>query len=320
MAKPFSSFDPLRAYVLQLSALFERASKSRNPALFLYTRKARQLLFMAESLLRLLDNVYNQPVVHKARRVVKKLEDNLGRIDDFDGMLQRFSKLRTIKQKQLDYFTAKRDKQLEKLNRRLKHKQFYQVFFTEVLADIRINIHDKDFIARLKRDMQRELRLSSDFYKNLEAFTDMETQVHELRRRLRWVSMYGESLGGVMRLKPATEKYVWEKEFITRRELDSPYNKLPLRKGLAKYIDVNKKAFYALSFVISELGNIKDEGLALPAFEKALKKTSAQNTRQAHKQAVEQLKPAQTEKELLLAAHGLLRKFFVEYTIHQKLL
>ncbi len=148
----------------------------------------------------------------------------------------------------------------------------------------------------------------------------MELHVHELRRNLRWISIYAQSLRGIVVLKDSQVKYHWEKDFVPESAAGSPYNKLPIKKGLKHYTFFNKKAFCALTFVIEELGKIKDEGLEIESLAKAIEKTVHYRSNSSTKLAVKALGSDQTLKQLLEKAHKLMYAFFVTHQIPKALI
>ena len=320
-SKASNALFPLQHAIEQLTGLFGEAQRSRNPALFLYRHDARTPLFMAESIMRLLNHLEERKKPSKGLKIFKKLEDSLGRIDYYDQLVKQFSKIRSVKEEQLDYFISARDGKLRDLNKRLLHKQFYTEIFRELSLSLLIDFNSRSLILKLEKEICKELRICYDYYMAYpQKFTELESQVHELRRKLRWISIYAHSLQGIMVLKPVVKNYKWEKELITRSSQNSPYNKLMDRKGLKKHIFLNQKAFYALGFVLNALGEIKDKGLALEAFGKMLKKTAQEKHQNFEKMTIKQLKLSYNLKEVLEEAHQLLHKFFTKYQIQKELL
>ena len=246
----------------------------------------------------------------------------LGEIDHYDASIKQFSKNKLIKKTQIDYLIKKRDKAILKLNEKLIKKDFYTSLINEVLEDYQqeLNFNNKQLISELKNHINKQLQNAFEFFNQFpDSFNNMELQVHELRRKLRWVSIYAQSLQGIIVLKKTTAKYAWEKQFITPTEKTSPFNKLPITKSLTNYIYFNSKAFYALSNGIKTLGVIKDKGLGLSQLAKSIKKTSASTVKDSHDIASKQLNLNVTDKELLQQAHQLLDLFFTKHKIHQLL-
>jgi hypothetical protein len=108
-------------------------------------------------------------------------------------------------------------------------------------------------------------------YKNTNLkFKDIETDVHELRRELRWLSIYPQALRGLMQLKVNNDSPGFLKKYLTPEIISSPYNKMPDGNDTSGNILLNNDYFYALSWMIAELGKLKDSGLRLEVVEESL--------------------------------------------------
>ncbi|MBA2611006.1 MAG: hypothetical protein H0U95_03480 [Bacteroidetes bacterium] len=317
---PLSPHFPFQLFCKQLTDIFKKAKTNSNPAMFLYKNKARMQLFMAESILRVSNKLFEDKEIIEWHATIKKLEDYLGEIDHYLVLSADFSKLKTVQMPQLKYISDKLEKAVDKLNKKLIKHDFYLADLKKMNEGFKINFNDKKLILKLQEEIRSELKESCDFFDQYpKAFTDMEEQVHELRRKLRWISIYGESFQGLIVLKETKEKYPWEKEFITKNEVINPFNKLPVKKNLVSHITFNKKAFYALSYVIENIGKIKDKGLSLEALEKSVRKTSHEKNGESVKVATKQLNANYTHDSLLKEAHALLKSYFKKYKLHEAL-
>lgn len=316
-----TSINPLQIYSKQLLQLFKKAQSSKNPALYLYSNNARTPLFMAESVTRILMELSANPNFEKWHKVFKKLEDTIGEIDYYDAALKNFSTNKLIEKESLAYLIKKKNKLVDKLNKKLIEKEFYLPIFNQVLLANELNLNDKLIIGEIKERLKQELENVFDFFSQYhDSFDNMELQVHELRRKLRWISIYAQSLNGIIVLKTIKEKYEWEKEFITPAEKTSPYNKLTVAKNLNNYIYFNNKAFYALSNVIRKLGEIKDVGLSILLLEKCIRKTHTKKIENIQEKAQKQLKLNVNEHDLLNEAHKILLLFLKKYRIQEVLI
>lgn len=284
---------------------------------------------MLESLTRLMWKAGLGESFLKRRKIFKKLEDMLGVIDHYSVLYERFSPSAPRQVK--IYLALKKEKAVQKLNRKLKKNDFYQRFlgdFAEHAASVRFS---EATVKNMQAAIETELKECAQFYMEYKAgFPDMEGQVHELRRKLRWLSIYAQSLEGAVKLQKASRKYSWEKTFVTPEIKKSEFMKLPRLEashtgkrgatGLPRYIMLNEKAFAALCYVIQELGRIKDAGLSMEVLAKALRKTGLARGAEAMQLAEKQTGAKQSETQLLKEAHDLLKKFFIQHKIHEKLL
>ncbi|MEO6304641.1 MAG: hypothetical protein ABIP51_15885 [Bacteroidia bacterium] len=309
---------PFQNYCKELLAVFKKAKTNSDPALFLYKNKARTALFMAESILRVSNKLFEDKEIGEWRTTIKKLEDHLGEMDLYIVLLADYSKLKTVKVQQLEYISKKLDKAIDKFNKKLLKHDFYLEDLKKMSAGFKINFNDKNMVLQLHEEIRSELKESCDFFNQFpKGFTHMEDQVHELRRKIRWISIYAASFQGLIALNEPKENYKWEKEFITKEEAKNPFNKLPIKKNLNQYILFNKKAFYAMSFVIGNLGEIKDNCIRLQYLEKASKKTTIEKGTDHALLAQKQLNVKYSHDALLKEAHILLKLYFNKYKIHE---
>jgi hypothetical protein len=305
-------------HVLQLEKLLNRSKTKKDPAYWLYGQDARKPLFMLEAITRLLYRATKNEEARKWNKFFKKLEDLLGEIDHHDTLVKHFSSHKSVKKEYCAYFEKKLAKALKKLNKKLSEKDFYNTVLEEFKHE-KI-ILDKALVEKMRERIALDIEASAQFFRDHPSqFTDFEEQVHELRRKIRWTSIYSEAFAGLFVLKDLTKKYSWEKEFITPEVVKSPYNKAHIKKGMVHSIHYNRKAFLAMSVVISRLGDIKDKGIAIEALAKAIWKTDKDVT-EPMTLAAKLLKVKESEDQLLRQAHDLLHKYYVKYKIHAELL
>ena len=103
--------------------------------------------------------------------------------------------------------------------------------------------------------------------------------MHELRRKLRWLSIYPQALGGCIQLTETPSNDDNVSKYLVPEIVNSPFNKLP-PPGANRYLLMfNKDNFLALSWMISELGKLKDQGLRVVVMAEAGKtsKSDAKN-------------------------------------------
>lgn len=304
-------------HLSELENLLLQSQSQKDPAYWLYLNKARVSLFMLEALTRLLAKTTGDPFAKSWSKFFKKLEDTLGEIDYYDVLIREFSANKIINKEQVSHLLKKRDKLLGEFNKKLKQKEFYIPKLKEFRGGLPVDFKNKALLINLHEQIKTEILLTEEFFNQHEnGFSDFEEEVHEMRRKMRWISIYSISLGGLVILKDTKTKYPWEKEFIT--ETESKYNKLPVKKGLVYYIPFNQKAFLGLSHVIDKLGIIKDKGLAVEALDKSNEKDKTYSDLKIR--ASRQLKQRETETLLLKQAYDLLNRFFSKYKIHLELM
>lgn len=311
----------LQSNSIQLRELFQKAITQENPAMFLFEKKARTLLFTIESLTRILSKVSEDKQIKVHYKSVKECEDALGQIDLDHNLYRQFSENKKIKKEQANYFLKRRDKTLKKWNQKLILNHFYQDTFNRLSDPGRINLTDVTSVSILQQEIEKELgKCKAFFLKRPAKFTKIEDELHRIRRKLRWISIYAQSFNGIIVLDTDKKIYPWEKKFITSVEITSPYNTLVIKRNLKQYIHFNKKAFLALSYVINHLGEIKDKCIVQDELKRALIETGVHTPLEATNLVIKQLNVKQSPLEELATAHTLLREYFVKYRIHELLL
>ena len=105
-------------------------------------------------------------------------------------------------------------------------------------------------------------------------FDNVEADVHELRRKLRWLSIYPQALRGSVQLSKMPQTPGHLIKYLVPEILNSPYNKMPDAGPCKYFLLLNENYFYALSWLIAELGKLKDTGLKIIAIKEALQQSS----------------------------------------------
>lgn len=308
-----SHFNPFRFYTRRLELKLKKAAQSKDAAWYLYRNSARTDLFMLEALTKLYLKDTEDRSIAKWFRRFKKLEDSLGVIDYYDVFIQDFKKNKKINGDVIALCEKKRDKEAERLNHLLEHKNWMGDKLSKFeFAQLDVE-YDKTHLDFLKMVMQKYTDHIRDFVKKTGChFTELDAHVHELRRKLRWLSMYAMALQGLVQLKKPKKRYAWEKEYITKAVLANPYNKVVAPpKGLTPiYYDAS--VFYAISKMITDLAFYKDQGLKLELLTKTLRKTGGLNQADAHQQAMTLLGKSQlTVEQVLEQVSAMARHFFM---------
>lgn len=264
-----TQINPAKPFISNILKL----GKTKNKAEAFYTKNARGDFFMLESIARLNKKAFEHSGSGDWQKVFKKFEDVLGEIDYYDVIHKELLALKLTDKELLDYFDRKKTKAFGKLEKLIEKKDIFKQLPDAEIALAFDNTTDK--ITLLKKAFEADL---SDILQFMEpfrekGFKDMELQVHELRRKLRWLSIYAQAYGGVFVLENSPEKFKWEKQYVTPEAKKSPYNTLPVNNSIKHNIQLNKTVFYALSTLIKELGQFKDEGLTIEAVQKAIRKT-----------------------------------------------
>jgi hypothetical protein len=308
--------DPFQYYSSRLIEKLQYSRKQKDPALSLYKINGRTEAFMLESLCRLFEKGLDDNDFRGWNKLFKKLEDALGQIDFYDVFYKEFRTNKKISPEVKRYIIAKRDKAYNKLEKLLDKKGGLETrtrAFSS-FAGKKIKF-DKDIIKKIESAIKSEISDINEFVKTSKCnFRYLEEEVHELRRKIRWISMYGQSLGGLITLETNIKKKDWEKKYLTQKIIRTSFNKLPVN-DFPSYIHFNKKHFYAISWLISELGGLKDKGLRLEFLIKTIQKTSALDHKAAMKKAEVSLGIKEGEAAILKRASQISNDFFNKHNI-----
>ena len=89
------------------------------------------------------------------------------------------------------------------------------------------------------------------------SFANMEADVHELRRKIRWLSIYPQALRGSIQLsskKPAPKHLA---KYATKEITTSPFNKIARRRCDETFFDIGAKLFFCFKLADCRAGKIK---------------------------------------------------------------
>ncbi len=320
----FIAFD---YFLNQLDELFDKAASQKNPALWLYQNNARTPLFMLEGLARIYAFVYKKQKFKKLYAQFKLLEDVLGAIDYYDSFTKEFSKNKKIPATITTYLQAMTREKIQSLNETLKEKKWINGDKGKI-EKIRVTLtntkwkKEKDEIKEIKNyyiksiDGINKFIGSSDFH-----FENVESGVHELRRKLRWLSIYPQSLHGNIQLGKADKVPAHLKKYLTKEIVTSSFNKMPDAGDNKHFLLLEQNYFYALSWMIAELGKLKDSGLRIIVIKEALQQSSSLSDEAALKEAYQLTgKKQPTIPQLLNKADAVCKKYFEEKNLDHLLM
>jgi len=310
----------------QLQALLTKAEKQKNPGLWLYQNDARTPLFRLEGLAKLYAGLHDKKKFYKLKEHFKLLEDTLGAIDYYDSFAKEFGDNPNIPETVTGYLHAQSREKIQSLNEALKENEWIGAEKSRV-AKIKKKLGEIDW-----QKSSAEIKSIRNFYydaiSEIVAFTgktnfhfsNVEADVHELRRKLRWLSIYPHALRGAIqltssrlkngKLKPVP-KYL--EKYLTPEIISSPFHKLPDAGDNKNFLLLEQNYFYALSWMIDQLGKLKDSGLRLVAIREALQQHSSITESEALQKAKEYIGGDQPDlQQLLVKADGICKIYFKE--------
>lgn len=266
-------FNPFLLYSKQLQNLLAKAVKQENPALWLFKNDGRTCFFMLEALTRLHQKAFDEKVFIKWNSRFKKLEDLFGEVDKYDVLEKELKANKKISPEVLKYFSVHTNKYITRCNQRLREKDWFEGKLQKFDKGIRkLNIsYDREYINELVVSIGEEIDEILYFaLKYNYTFTKIEEQVHELRRKLRWLSIYAICLQGLIQLKASPGKRKYHINYFIKEIVNSPFNKIAQRPGGAVIEEFDKNSFLALSWLINELGKLKDVVIKLHELKDAI--------------------------------------------------
>lgn len=296
-------FNPFLFYSMQLQALFVKATKQKNPALCLYDNNARASLFMLEALTRLHKNAFDEAFLNKWHLRFKKLEDEFGLLDYYVAFEKEFKSNKKISKPILANFTQNVEIVSGRLNARLNDKDWLSgklLNFNVKLSQYTL-FYDEEHIAELRYVIENEIqKIKAVALKLNYSFTEIELEVHEMRRKLRWISIYAQALNGLIQTKSTSKKIKYTTNYLTTDIVKSPYNKLPIKPKNTAIIEYDSDSFFALSWIIKELGALKDNGLRIEALADAIQEVEKIDEQHATEKAIGLLGVKKDTKQVIL--------------------
>lgn len=301
---------PLRFsfYVEQLEKLLVESAQQQDPAGWLYQNNARTSLFMLEGLARLYSGLHNKKRFAKLEKEFKTLEDALGMIDYYDCFAKQFAADTTVTVTITKFAQKRAIEETATLNSLLVAKHWIGPNANRVSkikkklagADWLDEKHEMKAIESYYRGNITKINAFADGYTN--GFTELESQVHELRRKLRWLSIFPAALRGCIQLDetPTQDKNV--AKYLTPEIVNSPFNKMPSPAECRYLLMFRSDYFLALSWMIAELGKLKDQGLRTVLLNEAGKKSPTD---------------AGIETAILTQATAISRTFFAEKNLNK---
>ncbi len=313
-------------YLSQLQALMQEAAKDHNPALFLYKNDARTPLFMLEALSRMYRDIHNNKKFNSLKDQFKMLEDALGSIDYYDAYANDFLKHPMVPVHIREYMQGQAREKIQKLNEILTEEKWLQA--DGRLKKIRSKLKDADWqqpkeeLQGIKDVYEDSIEDINDFIKKSGGnFSEMENQVHEFRRALRWLSIYAQALRGCIQITDSGESEQDAKEYLIPEIVESKFNIMPDAGDNNWFLLLEKNYFYALSWLIAQLGKLKDEGLQYFAVAEALQQTAGFSHDIAFEKSFEVFGVQKQEYEKLLSrASEITQKFMKEKNLDKLVL
>jgi len=267
----------LNGHLEKLKTLCNDAGYKKNKAKVLMDNNARSTFFHLEALCRIYRADFNKKEFNKLYQQFKSFEDVLGDIDHAEHSLQLFGKGKGFPVEIKRELTIKKNIAIANFKTLLDSTSFDVKYLETVVAEIE-NYNWPNELQQQKHFIKffmDELSEMNDAYSKGEYnLALMEEGVHELRRDIRWLSIYAVVCQGMLQLRAVKNIYPGLDSYCTQAIMQSPYNQFPKPEKGAFSFTVDAPDYYALSWIIYFVGQVKDDGLAQEAFKEA-KKLSA---------------------------------------------
>lgn len=247
------------------------AGKKDHGSVF-YKNKGRDVLFRLEALCRIYRNIHDKKVFDNWYKEFKMLEDLLGQIDYNEALQIEFNTDKKLKNKSDKLFGQNCITLTEALTLKLKNDGWLSGEKTQLFRSAletcswQESHEDRSSYAR---EMSYEITKLQTKYETgeLNPFL-IEEGLHEFRRRLRWIGIYSIASEGMVQLTKVKTISTSLQKYQTKDIINSPYNLMPKAAKGQHLITIQSQHFYAMSWLIQQLGNWKDsahrhEGLIL---------------------------------------------------------
>lgn len=306
-------------YLQKITLLMQQASREINPALWLYSNDARTPLFMLEALTKMYAGLHNKKKFTKLNVHFKLLEDAIGTIDYYDNYAKLFLEHPTVPVHIREYIQAQMREKVQHLNDLLLNNDWLGSQPIR-LKKIRKNLKNaawlqpKQEAEAVQEFYGNEIKEIKKFVKKANGnFTEMEAHVHELRRDLRWLSIYPQALQGMIQLTNSGKNEKSTEKYLTPEIVHSKYNVMPDAGNNKWFVLFDKNYFYALSWMIAETGKLKDKGLQFFAATEALEQTEKLSHEDAYHKSFDVLGEKKDSIDQLLSyASEITRAFITE--------
>jgi len=319
---PFRIIDNLT----ELHNIATKAGISTDAGLNYYKLGSRNLLFKLEASTRILrfaiskkqfNNIYNQ---------FKENEDILGTYDYHEALFIEIENKKDIDPKFIAYFKKKKDDYQLEMTEFLIDKKWIgnKVHtYTELISEFSKVDYPKvkDLRKELAKYIIKQLNKVQDAYVDGSLdVNDLEGGLHEIRRKLRWISIYTQVCNGWIQLKENKKTPVALNKYLTKEIINSPFNKLPKPPQNFNSLIIDAANFYALSWIISELGKLKDQGIKTKAINEAILTCDIVNKEQIKLIRETYSCPEKSLIEVSKKAKLILDTFFLKDEIVQKII
>ena len=307
----------------KVNVLLSEAQNQENPALWLFLHDLRTPMFMLESLSKMYAQLHNKPFFTEINERFKEVEDVLGAIDYYASFLREFHADEKIPATVKNHLESKTREKIALFNNLLTKKGWTD---GKTLRKINEGLtiakwqNQEEEIANIEKYYYKQVRKINEFVgETTFEFNNVESQVHELRRKLRWLSIYPQAFQGAIQLHESETNLTNLEKYLTDEIVSSPFNNLPNSLATNHHLLLEKNHFLALSWMISELGKLKDKGLKITALKDAFQEITFLKDEEAMNEVYRVLGDNYPKMDTLLKQAGEVAQTFFNEKILDKL-
>lgn len=272
IGKIFNTNDSLKK-IIKLSIT---SSKKENPTLHFFQQNARTSFFDLEAACRIFRKTHSKVIAEPLLEMYKSAEDAIGKYDFIkqsgSEILKNGKLLEEIKDKvllqekkaqiELKQFLLREKWLPDATDKVTNHLELMKNILETDSSEFR-----NDFIQFLKYST---LKIDKEYRKGELDPHLIEEGIHEIRRKLRWISIYAKIAGGFIQTRASKKVPPEYEKYITQEVILSPFTQLPECQKEVEPILIKQENFLALSWIIQALGELKDKGLIQEKHEQLL--------------------------------------------------
>ena len=307
----------------KVNLLLTESKNHENPPLWLLLNDLRTPMFMLESLSKIYTKFHDKAFFTELKERFKEIEDALGAIDHYAEFLREFHADEKIPESIKSYLENKTREKVTAFNEILTKGGWNDgKAITKINEGLEIAKwqEEEEEVANIEKYYGKQISKIKEFITETTFdFDNIEDDVHELRRKLRWLSIYPHAFQGAVQLHETKGSAAQLQKYLTEETVSSPFNQLPESENLSHHLYLEKNHFLALSWIIADLGNLKDKGLKITELKDAFQEIFFLKDAEAMNESYLVLGEEYPKMETLLQKASVVSKAFFEEKILDKL-
>ncbi len=259
----FNTYDSLQGLI----SLSKEAAITDDPTLHFFKQNARNNFFDLEAAFRIFRKTHSKEVAEPLYEIYKSSEDAIGKYDFISSSSSKIASDTKLSEELKEKIIHQEKKARIELKQFLKKENWLPDATENVskqaeqMEDI-LSTDSDDFRNDYIKFLSKTISKIDEEYRKGELDPHLlEEGIHEIRRKIRWISIYAKISGGFIQTQKSEKVNSEYKKYLTEDSISSPFIKLPPCPKGVEPINIRFENFVALSWMIQELGDLKDEGL-----------------------------------------------------------